>query len=81
MTIDTMEATPEAAHAAVMAPGTTARGIAYSALAIAISDLTKAATMIRDAAQPLEEIDLVLAEAGSQVEFTKRMLSGRVWMM
>lgn len=81
MTIDMIEATPETAHAALMAPGTTARGIAYSALAIAHSDIAKACTMIRDGAMPLEEIQQVIAECMNQMEFSQRMLNGTVWMM
>lgn len=81
MTIDTMEATPEVAHAAAMGPSTTARGIAYSALAIAQSDILKACNMMHDAGSPTEEIQQIIAECAAQLEFAQRFLSGRVWMM
>jgi glutamate synthase domain-containing protein 1 len=79
MTIDNATATPETAHAAMMGPDTTAKGIAYSALAIAYSDMAKACKQLMDGTT--DEALAIIDECATQVDFARRMLTGTIWTM
>lgn len=68
------------AHAAAMGPSATAQGIAYSAIAVAQSDLLKACEQIRVHKNNNEAL-AILEEAKQQIECAERMLSGTVWML
>jgi hypothetical protein len=67
------------AVAAAEGPSTTARGIAYSAVAIAHKDTIAACNAIRTGT--VEEALEILAECKTQIECAERMLSGRMWML
>jgi hypothetical protein len=67
------------AEAAAMGPNTTARGIAYSAVAIAHADTIKACNAIRTGT--IDDALEILAECKTQIECAERMLSGRMWML
>lgn len=68
------------ATAAAHTPSATAQGIAYSALAIAHSDVAKACNAIRVLHNNNEAIDII-NEAMQQLECAKRMLTGEPWML
>lgn len=68
------------ATAAAHEPSATAQGIAYSALAIAHSDITKACNAIRVLHDNNEAIEII-DEAMSQIECARRMLTGEPWML
>jgi hypothetical protein len=78
-----LEAPPEEeariAHAAAMGPNATARGIAYSAVAIAHKDTVAACNAIRTGT--IDEALEILAECKTQIEAAERMLSGKMWML
>lgn len=68
------------ANAAAHEPSATAQGIAYSALAIAHSDITKACTAIRVRHDNNEAI-AIMDEALDQIACARRMLTGEPWML
>lgn len=78
-----LEAPPEEeariAHAAAMGPNATARGIAYSSVAIAHRDTIAACAAIRNGT--IEEALQILGECKTQIEAAERMLNGRMWML
>lgn len=77
---DEAETMHRMATAAAHTPSATAQGIAYSSLAIAHSDITKACNAIRVLKDNNEAI-AIIDEAMSQIECARRMLTGEPWML
>lgn len=78
--VEEAEAMNRMAIAAAHEPSATAQGIAYSALAIAHSDIAKACHAIRVVKDNNEAIEII-DEAMQQMECARRMLTGEPWML